>query len=540
MVAEPSRMQIHSPQTPAKPVPAHRHRHTQQSRLKKEFPQRQLTSRLFGLRPADFHPDGIAIYTTSQLVFPSEFKSVSHSTKEGHTLQDEEVQLFKSVAAVLIFADITNDAQLQSAVHLGSCVSTLGPEHPPSILVPHSTEPTEDLDTDKVFAALSGALSSGINGSIVGEPTGLALAGAVRSEILTSQRAQNVISQSIMDHREKVSYVEDIAEVIHDAIWDHMRIRSGSMIPVIDYDLPPCEPGAAVGKFHVGEKLGAGANATVYTLYGQDSGCPQVVKAVAKTLELETLKSLNKELNVMREISKDEWTHPNIVRLSCVFHSELEVLVQMESGGPRNLHGYLRGLERKRLPLGVSRARSIVTQSLSAICHLQLLPKVAHLDIKPENIALSEESGEVHVKICDFGNGRIVPNDAQISGRRGTFPFMAPEMMRQPTYDPLSADIWSLGMVVLEVLCCSHIVEKTVDSRSVTQAVAAERIYTFFDRPDAIECLLAELRYELQDSVAESTVTESCSTATLLKGMMSVTVAQRWTAKCLSSFRIEW
>ena len=92
----------------------------------------------------------------------------------------------------------------------------------------------------------------------------------------------------------------------------------------------------------------------------------------------------------------------------------------------------------------------------------------------------------------------------------------------------------------MEVLCCSHVVEKAVDSLRFTQDVAAERIYAFFDQPLAIECLLAQPRYELQDSVAESTVAESCSTVTLLKGMMSVNVAQRWTAEYLSSFRIEW
>jgi len=72
---------------------------------------------------------------------------------------------------------------------------------------------------------------------------------------------------------------------------------------------------------------------------------------------------------------------------------------------------------------------------------------IAHLDIKPENILLSDDQT---VQICDFGNAYQFQNPSEevTIGRRGTLEYCAPEMKQTGKFNPIKADIWSLGILL--------------------------------------------------------------------------------------------
>ncbi len=79
---------------------------------------------------------------------------------------------------------------------------------------------------------------------------------------------------------------------------------------------------------------------------------------------------------------------------------------------------------------------------------------VVHRDIKPENI-LIDEAG--HVKIADFGLAKLM--DTETAARltasdqaMGTLRYMAPEQVSSPTKVDHRADIFSLGVVLYEML----------------------------------------------------------------------------------------
>jgi serine/threonine protein kinase len=67
---------------------------------------------------------------------------------------------------------------------------------------------------------------------------------------------------------------------------------------------------------------------------------------------------------------------------------------------------------------------------------------VAHLDIKPQNILIDRHG---RAKLADFGLS-LIPGGGRVSGARGTWAFMAPEVGNGHPYDPFKADIWSLGI----------------------------------------------------------------------------------------------
>ncbi|CAA6658624.1 unnamed protein product [Spirodela intermedia] len=97
---------------------------------------------------------------------------------------------------------------------------------------------------------------------------------------------------------------------------------------------------------------------------------------------------------------------------------------------------------RYRIAVGVARA--------IAYLHEECLEWVLHRDIKPENILLD---GDFCPKVSDFGMAKLTKEDRfSCSGVKGTQGYMAPEwvMPREPI--TAKADVYSFGMVLLEMV----------------------------------------------------------------------------------------
>jgi len=87
---------------------------------------------------------------------------------------------------------------------------------------------------------------------------------------------------------------------------------------------------------------------------------------------------------------------------------------------------------------------------------------IIHRDIKPENLMLTERAGGMRiVKVLDFGiskaalTGSIFQNDLPLVktvSLMGTPLYMSPEQIRSSDSADVRSDIWSLGMVLYELL----------------------------------------------------------------------------------------
>lgn len=96
------------------------------------------------------------------------------------------------------------------------------------------------------------------------------------------------------------------------------------------------------------------------------------------------------------------------------------------------------------------------------VCHDK---NVAHCDIKPSNFMVDHYG---RIKIGDFGLSMIGAQTCM--NCKGTPLFMAPEIFMKKTFDPIKADVWSLGVLIF-YLCTNFYPFYGKDKTSLSQHV---------------------------------------------------------------------
>lgn len=210
-------------------------------------------------------------------------------------------------------------------------------------------------------------------------------------------------------------------------------------------------PGDRILDYRILESIGEGGFGEVFR--AEHEVLDRVV-AIKVPRDLEALSALRLEGVIQSRLD-----HPGIVKTLdiCISHDPPYVVMEYVDGS--NLRRMI-----EQGPIPWTRALDLLLQVCRALdyAHKQ---GVVHGDIKPGNILVESDSGELHTKITDFGLGRVFEGTQQANLQisrslnfvesatevMGTLRYLAPEVQRGEGADEQS-DVYSIGVLLFEML----------------------------------------------------------------------------------------
>ncbi len=221
-------------------------------------------------------------------------------------------------------------------------------------------------------------------------------------------------------------------------------------------------PGEVVGKYRIEAVLGSGGMGVVMSAFDPALGRSVAIKFLAPSKD----RHESATARFLRE-----------ARAAAAIQSEHVVRV-FEVGTLPNQAPYivmerLRGVDlahviTTRGGLPVEEAVDYVLQGCEALAEAHGMG-IVHRDLKPQNLFLTQRAdGSACVKILDFGISKAASDDAvdltATDAVMGTPLYMSPEQVRSLKNVDRRTDIWSLGVILFELLTASPVFEATTAS----------------------------------------------------------------------------
>ncbi|HWS87537.1 MAG TPA: protein kinase [Pyrinomonadaceae bacterium] len=215
---------------------------------------------------------------------------------------------------------------------------------------------------------------------------------------------------------------------------------------------PSLAPGHAISHYRVQSLLGAGGMGEVYLAQDITLGRKVALKLLPKEFmnDTERVRRFEREARAASALN-----HPYILTIHEIGEADGRHFIAAEYVEGETLRARL---ERGRLEAGEALDAAMQVASALASAHEG---GIIHRDIKPENIVVRPDG---YVKVLDFGLAKLISRQPETGANRpkpfdtraglvmGTVHYMSPEQTRGSARVDHRTDIWSLGVVLYEML----------------------------------------------------------------------------------------
>src|SRR5689334_4850296 len=235
--------------------------------------------------------------------------------------------------------------------------------------------------------------------------------------------------------------------------------------------------GQKIGRYTILCPLGSGGMGQIYLAEDAELHRKIALKLISPQFAYDTRRVHRFEQEAR---AASALNHPNI----CVIHE----IGKTESGRHFIAMEHIQGItlreQMSREGFSVRKALDVAVQVATALASAHA-SGIVHRDIKPENIMVRPDG---YVKILDFGLAKLtdfVPDRSRLSEipttthtetgmLMGTVKYMSPEQLRETKVDERT-DIWSLGIVLYEMLTGATPFEAPTSSAIVDAITASQR-----------------------------------------------------------------
>jgi eukaryotic-like serine/threonine-protein kinase len=224
-----------------------------------------------------------------------------------------------------------------------------------------------------------------------------------------------------------------------------------SFDPTLEPATSPLQAGQIIGeRYRVGDVLGGGGMGVVRAGTHVLLGTPVAIKVIHSELkgDAEVVQRFINEARAAAALKGEHIAH--VFDVGALDSGEPYLVMEQLEG--MSLDQYLAG----RGPLSLGQAIDIVLQVCEGLAEAHAAGLV-HRDIKPANLFLARRPDEqFSVKILDFGIAKRLdtgsPALTDPGKSLGSPWYMSPEQMLTPASVDAHADVWSLGVLLFELL----------------------------------------------------------------------------------------
>ncbi len=216
-------------------------------------------------------------------------------------------------------------------------------------------------------------------------------------------------------------------------------------------DSSPLEPGSRIAdRYRVVQKIGEGGMGVLYACEDTVLSRAVAVKLMQRSLAAEPLLAER----LMREAQLAAQLRRHVAQVfDCGMLETGEPYIVMELLNGRDLYAVLR----ESGPLTPNELAAVMLQVCDGLAEAHD-KGIIHRDLKPENLfSANEPDGTTVIKIVDFGvskqlTGRRMRSQTNPTESVGSPQYMSPEQITTPSEVDARTDIWSLGVVMFELL----------------------------------------------------------------------------------------
>ncbi len=262
----------------------------------------------------------------------------------------------------------------------------------------------------------------------------------------------------------------------------------------------PLPPGYVIGgKYVLGRMLGSGGMGAVYEAQNSWTGRRVAIKVLLSehAQRADVIDRFMREAQATTQIA-----HPNIVDV-------LDMGQDATTGALFIVQEYLDGIDLARWliqhgPCSPAEAVSLLAPVMGALVAAHQRG-VIHRDIKPENIFLVRTAnGAMTPKLIDFGISKFVGGQQEERSRTatgmavGTPQYMSPEQARGDRAVDARSDVWSIGVVLYELLCGMSPYDAPSHNLLLVQIITQEPMRIESHHPSIDPAVAAVVHHALQ------------------------------------------